>query len=367
VKNNTQLMRRNDGIDFLRGICILTVILLHCAIHIPFNHSIMPQWLFNIIFKSGYYGVIIFFVISGFLITLHCLQRWGALSNIHVRKFYLMRFARIIPFLLVLLAIFSVLDILHVNFFTIKNTTLLRALFTALTFHINYFEAKVIHGYLPGGWDVLWTLSIEEVFYLFFPVTCLLFGKPRYFIPLMILFMIISPFSRTFSHPEMWKDYSYFSGVGDIAIGCLAALFSYHVKINKKLFSLFLIVGLFLFSLIFIFRHIAYVLGLTTMNINVTLLTISTACLLIAMQEWYSNRQHQGYFLLKPIRFFGKNSYEIYLTHVIIILLVSNITLHSTEQIFIAYAAILIFCAIVGQGASYYFSEPTNHWIRSKF
>lgn len=47
MKNNTQLIKRNGGIDFLRGICILTVVLLHCAVHIPFNHLIMPQWLFN--------------------------------------------------------------------------------------------------------------------------------------------------------------------------------------------------------------------------------------------------------------------------------------------------------------------------------
>lgn len=366
MKNNTQLMKRNDGIDFLRGICILSVILLHCRVHISFDHHAVPQWLYNLVFGSGYYGVIIFFVISGFLIASHCLARWGSLQNIHSRRFYLMRFARIMPSLLAVLVLFSVLDMLHVDLFTIHNTTLPRALFAALTFHVNYFEAKVIRGYLPGGWDVLWTLSVEEVFYLFFPVACLIFGKPKYFIPLMILFIAISPFARTFSHPAMWQDYSYFSGMGNIAIGCLAALLSYHVKINKKLFSLFLVSGLFLFSLIFIFRHIAYVLGLTTMNINVTVLTIGTACLLIAMQEWYSNRQNQGYFLLKPIRFFGKNSYEIYLTHVIIILFVSKIAPHSTEQIFMVYAMILVLCALVGQGVSYYFSEPMNRWIRSK-
>ena len=366
MKGNAKLLQRNDGIDFLRGICILAVILLHCRIHIPFDHNIVPQWLYNVVFGSGYYGVIIFFVISGFLITSHCLQRWRGLQNIHSREFYLMRFARIMPCLLVLLVIFSALDMLNINLFTIQNTTLPRALFAALTFHINYFESKIIHGYLPGGWDVLWSLSVEEVFYLFFPIACLVFGKPKYFISLMILFVTISPFARTFSHPEMWRDYSYFSGMGDIAIGCLAALFSYHVKINKKLFSLLLLSGLFLFSLIFIFRHVAYVMGLTIMNINVTLLTIGVACLLIVMQEWYSNQDHQGNFWLKPIRFFGKNSYEIYLTHVLIILLVSKIVFHSTTQVFMAYATILILCAIVGQGASYYFSEPMNRWIRLK-
>lgn len=357
--------KRNDGIDLLRGISIISVILLHCRIHIPFDYKIIPQWLYNIIFGSGYYGVIIFFVISGFLITSHCLERWGGLQHIHARAFYRMRFARIMPCLLVLLMILSALDLMHVNGFTIHNTTLPSALFAALTFHINYLEAKVIHGYIPGGWDVLWSLSVEEVFYFVFPIVCLLSRKPKYFIAIMILFIFISPFARTFSHPAMWQDYSYFSGMGDVAMGCLAALFSYHIKINKKLFCVFLVSGLVLFSLIFIFRYIAYVLGLTKMNINVTLLTTGTACLLIVMKEWYSNQNHRGAIWLKPIRFFGKNSYEIYLTHMFIILLAMHVVFHSTTAIFIEYAAILVLCAIVGQIVSHYFSEPMNKRIRA--
>lgn len=250
-----QVSQRNDGIDLLRGICIIAVILLHCRIHIPFDHTIMPQWLYNIVFGSGYYGVIIFFVISGFLITSHCLQRWGNLQNIHARQFYRMRFARIIPCLLALLLISSLLDLSQVHGFIINatklskelfaargyhNTTLPQALFAALTFHINYLEAKVMHRYLPGNWDVLWSLSVEEMFYLFFPVVCLLFRRSRYFITVMALFVLISPFARTFSHSEMWQEYSYFGGMGGIAIGCLAALFSHQRKISKKIFSILL-------------------------------------------------------------------------------------------------------------------------------
>lgn len=356
---------RNDGIDFLRGICIIAVILLHCKIHIPFDHNIMPQWLFNIIFGSGYYGVTIFFVISGFLIMSHCLQRWGGIENIHTRAFYRMRFARIMPCLFALLIILSALDLLHVNGFIIENTTLPKALFAALTFHINYLEAKIIHSYLPANWDVLWSLSVEEVFYLFFPIACIFLKKPRYFIAAMILFIFISPVARTFLHPRMWRDYSYFSGMGGIAIGCLAALFSYYQKINQKLFSVFLSAGLFLFLLIFIFRHVAFILGLTKLNINVTLLEIGVGFLLIAMQEWYSNRDHCGIAWLKPIRFFGKNSYEIYLTHSFVILFIAHIVFHSTASIFFVYAVILVLCVITGQLISVYFSEPANKWIRS--
>ena len=159
---------RNDGIDMLRGMSILAVILLHCVIHMPVASDILPQNIFNIIFCSGYYGVIIFFVISGFLITATAIKKWGALQNIRVGQFYQMRFARIFPCLLALITLLSVLHCIGVASFTIQTTSLSQAIFSALTFHINWLEAQT--GYLPGNWDVLWSLSVEEMFYLFFQV-----------------------------------------------------------------------------------------------------------------------------------------------------------------------------------------------------
>ena len=87
-----------------------------------------------------------------------------------VRAFYQMRFARIAPLLLALLAILSALHFAHVRHFIVPQTTggLGRALVAALTFHINVLEAR--RGYLPGNWDILWSLSVEEMFYLFFPL-----------------------------------------------------------------------------------------------------------------------------------------------------------------------------------------------------
>ncbi len=51
-----------------------------------------------------------------------------------------------------------------------------RALVAALGFHVNWYEGH--HGYLPGNWDVLWSLSVEETFYLLFPLVCLTLRSP---------------------------------------------------------------------------------------------------------------------------------------------------------------------------------------------
>ena len=91
--------QRTPAIDALRAApCCAS--LLHIQIHMPQEQSLLasmlPQTLFNIVFRSGYYGVIIFFVISGFLVTRSALERWGSLDAVPWRAF-LLRAARIYP------------------------------------------------------------------------------------------------------------------------------------------------------------------------------------------------------------------------------------------------------------------------------
>ncbi|MBV8802193.1 MAG: acyltransferase [Gammaproteobacteria bacterium] len=148
---------RIDSIDFLRGLAILAVILLHIKIRLPFDKSEMGEFLSpavsKIFFASGYYGVIVFFVISGFLITTSAINRWGSINNIRYDQFYLIRFARIVPCLMGLLIILSILDLVGIKDFIIdtQRTSLAYAFFSAITFHINWLEAKT--GYLPSSWE----------------------------------------------------------------------------------------------------------------------------------------------------------------------------------------------------------------------
>ncbi len=72
-------------------------------------------------FWTGYYSVVCFFVISGFLITRLSLRRWGSLDQISPAAFYGLRAARILPCLLLVLAVLSVLHLLDVGPFVIST------------------------------------------------------------------------------------------------------------------------------------------------------------------------------------------------------------------------------------------------------
>src|SRR6478735_8248492 len=102
---------RLDGVDLLRGLAIFFVLMNHVNMrllfaHVPYTQG-LPRQLVHTLVWNGQRGVQIFFTVSGFLITSTTLRRWGRLSNVSVRDFYLLRFARIAPLLLLLLAILS--------------------------------------------------------------------------------------------------------------------------------------------------------------------------------------------------------------------------------------------------------------------
>ena len=135
---------------------------------VPYTNG-LPEQLVSSLVWNGQPGVQIFFVVSGFLITATTLRRWGTLSRVSLRGFYLMRFARIVPLLLLLLSVLTILHLGKVKYFVVSPKTggLGRALIAALTFHVNVLEAR--RGYLPGSWDILWSLSVEESLLPFLP------------------------------------------------------------------------------------------------------------------------------------------------------------------------------------------------------
>ncbi len=241
-KSTTRLAnwKRLDGIDLLRGLAIFLVLMNHVNMRlrlagVPYTKG-LPHQLASSLFWSGQLGVQMFFAASGFLITSITLRRWRPLSQIKVRDFYLLRFARIAPLLLLLLAVLSGLHLAHVRDFVVSAKTggLGRAVFAALTFHVNVIEAR--HGYLPASWDILWSLSVEEMFYLFFPLLCWVFGQGKLFITTLLIFVVLGPLGRTVfaGSNEIWQEYSYLGGMDAIALGCLTALLVAQVRFSRR-------------------------------------------------------------------------------------------------------------------------------------
>lgn len=369
--------KRLDGIDLLRGLSIFFVIMNHINIRllgadVPYT-KYLPAQLVHVLVWNAQLGVQMFFAISGFLITSITMRRWGSLPQVSLRGFYLFRLARIAPLLFLLLAVLCTLHFAGAHHYVVRAETggLGRALFAALTFHLNLLE--IHRGYLPGNWDILWSLSIEEMFYLFFPVACLLFagkkllGRSIVFPALLLMFVILGPFGRTlFAHGnEIAEDYSSLGGMEGISLGCLTALVISSRRFSGRTIRVLGIAGTLVVSASLIFSWQAYRSWLGKTGLNFTLLGVGT-CMFIAATtqgEWRSPR------LLWPIVRMGRYSYEIYLTHMFVVFTFFDLFLYAGKPIrgvpFLLAFTILV-AALLGAGVANLYSEPANRFLRRK-
>jgi peptidoglycan/LPS O-acetylase OafA/YrhL len=364
---------RNGWIDALRGWAVISVVLLHLNIRVPFADSALgaalPRPIYNALFWSGYHGVVVFFVISGFLITTGIIRRWGAPRRVPLREFYALRFARIGPCLLLFIAAQSTLQAAGIAPFTSATspTSLLATIFSALTFHLNWLEAR--DGYLPGAWDVLWSLSVEEAFYCVFPLACVLLPSERALTLLLFAFVVAGPFAR--SSPtanEIWADHSYLSCAGEISMGCLAALLLHRAPAIRRGAKAWLALGLCLTTFVLFFRRTALAWGLSTSGLNVTLLALGAACLLIASEASPISMARGP--IARFFQWFGRNSYEVYLSH--LFLLLPAVALFQklgrpSSAIAPLYLLTLLGAGGLGTLLARYYSVPSNVWLRARF
>ena len=137
------------ALDGLRGFAVIAVVMFH---------ALLPG------FRGGFIGVDVFFVLSGFLITSILIRELNAVARIDFARFYRHRAFRILPALLAALAGFVV----FARWRGLSGMSILREVGPPLLFSTNWFRAA---GYrFPVYFAHTWSLSIEEQFYLVWPV-----------------------------------------------------------------------------------------------------------------------------------------------------------------------------------------------------
>jgi peptidoglycan/LPS O-acetylase OafA/YrhL len=203
---------RIPSLDGLRALSIALVIISHLAgtTNFPFT----PEQIQSTVGEIGNLGVRVFFVISGFLITTLLMHEHSSTGRISLWQFYARRTIRIFP-----AAYFFLLVVCLLDYFDVLNPhpwELLRA----FTYTSNYGETR-------SEWLVhLWSLSVEEQFYLIWPSVFMLLGpaNAKWFALMQVLLAPIIRVIYWFYYPG-GRDFGGFETAMDsIALGCLLAL-----------------------------------------------------------------------------------------------------------------------------------------------
>ena len=360
---------RNPGIDLLRGLSIVLVVMHHTALRIPLEKGALgdwlPEWFLYGIQYNGFESVFLFFVISGFLITSNSLARWGALAAIDAKAFWRRRAARILPCLLILVAVLCGLALAGVPHYVLERPTqtLPRAVLAAIGLHINVYESNT--GYLPASWDVLWSLSIEEAFYLAFPLVCLLLGRTRLLVPALLLLALDIPVVRAgIHHDEIWSETNYLQGMAAIATGVLAALLVRRwpaVRRSTVRWTTALgVVGLL--AIWFAGSELWHVLRFKYMLV----LTFAAAALVLAARWRAALDTTPPLRAFSWLRSFGRLSYEIYLAHMFVVwLVVDRFTAAGADLRtgWIWYPPVLAGAWALGWLVARFISSPLERWL----
>ncbi len=314
------------GLNGIRAVSVLIVLIAHLGLE-----HIVP----------GGFGVTVFFFISGFLITRLLIAENETKGRIGLKQFYIRRFIRLYPALL----------------FMVFGTTLIYGLFnwggpkfgelfSAVFYGTNFYQVNArIGGELPFmPWTHLWSLAVEEHFYLIFPLSLVLLGRNWARILKMLCWVLgavflwrLVIFSQTTIPVE---DYTYMmtdTRIDSLVWGCVLSVML-HVNKHENLLKWlrgYIPVALALVAIIasFLIRDEGFrytarfsLQGLALFTLFYNLFFTSTFKWVITILEW------------KPLAWIGTISYALYLWHVPLI----DICRRFYGEQPIAYAIVLV-------------------------
>jgi peptidoglycan/LPS O-acetylase OafA/YrhL len=341
------LLKYRPEIDGLRGISVLLVIFYH------FEYKIFNK----VIFTGGYIGVDIFFIISGYLITLIILNEKKYSDCFSFKNFYLRRARRILPaffFFIISALLLGYFFLLTESFIDLGNSGL-----SSLTFLSNfyYYLTQIEYYTAPTYLRPLlhtWSLSVEFQFYIFFPIifviTVKIFNRFKIFV--LIAGFLFSLFLSNYlvkTH-NLINFYMLPPRIFEFLTGSIAAVIvvDKSIKINQKILNFLSIIGVVLIFLM------SVILDNKTLHPSIISLplVVGTFFLIINTEKNYIN----DLLSKKIINYLGKISFSLYLAHFLLIAFYMNAYNQYPDNIQKLY--ILILTLLVGHFSYLYIEQP---------
>lgn len=339
--------KKYEYIDSLRGIAVLTVMIVHIAFigEISKIFDFLPDTILAFI-NNGQHGVQLFFVVSAFTLMLSHQNRQ---SEPHAtRNFFIRRLCRITPmyYLAILFFTFVFLGIASGNLYweSIHKKALISSLL-----YLNGFLPDSINNYVPGGW----TISVEFTFYAMLPFLCKVIKNINQAISFVLISLLFGTGLNLLLAGTMFDTNNFlglyiFNQLPTFALGILAYFIVTEKSIKIKPITL-----LYITVTIYIFCYVSASIYFLISLVYFFLLLV----LCYKPYKLFSN---------KFFAFVGKRSFSMYLVHFMVIeifnmtgfgyLFKINNTITAYTSYLLGYIALFIASLIISM-ATYKFIE----------
>lgn len=302
--DGTSWLRRGriPSLDGMRAVAVLLVLFAHAYQtrgfpDVPILHAIA---------RRGAIGVEVFFVISGFLITVLMLRELSGTGRLAIGRFYLRRVFRILPAYACLLLVVAVLQAMGQATLSGRDWT------AATTYTVNFVHRP--------AWEIghAWSLSIEEHFYLIWPfviaISAARFGAGAALGCMVVCFLgrwvVLLAFPAYCPMAELWT----FTRMDSIATGCLLAFLAWDDRWRSRLDGLCrkgvapAAAVLFLIGSLFVSSFSAAITVGIAYTFNAICIAILVWSSLIQSDRWWTKALNQP-----ALCAVGVGSYSIYL------------------------------------------------------
>jgi peptidoglycan/LPS O-acetylase OafA/YrhL len=301
---HSQSEQRLAFLDSLRGLAAIYVVLFHMML-VPSPHLAVPDWISQFVI-FGRSGVTLFFVISAFSL---CLTMPGSYEKPDLRTFYIRRFFRITP-----LFYFMIVVALARDYFCYGVRHPFLSILSSFSFLFN-FTPQWHEGIVWASW----TIGVEMIFYVFFPIFYKTSAKLTKIIGALLTFLIVSPvFNQVIEFASLhipFKDRFFeFSFLHNLPV-FLTGILGYYVYARRDAFHItrpvgaVLVLGAFygFYSLLNGGLKLLFPDPLYWQGVLYTMLLVGTcACPSAILVNGFT-------------RFLGRISYSTYLNHPIVI------------------------------------------------
>lgn len=348
IEIHSRRLGHHTSLDGLRGVAVLAVVAYH-GFGLP----------------GGYLGVDTFFVLSGFLITSLLLDEWDARNCIVLSNFYMRRCLRLVPALVGLVTFF----LLAFSLTEFERDTVARILAQSAMIMVGFANLLGLLGAVPVMYTHLWTLGIEQQFYLAWSVlllVCLRRGGKGITLLVavsMALLFALGQLARPF--PSGIVD-SYVRSIG-LPIGCSLALWRHVTPRTPPREEVEVVVCLVATVAMAFLAVTAYPVAPRISPGDFTLMSLVTAAVIssvIACPQMVVSRA-LGW---PPLAFLGQISYGVYIWHVPVMLAVTSAYRIYTPMNVISPAALLYVAgSIVVSTISFKYLERPCLRLKAKF